>query len=54
MKQARGRPKESDSFKVTSEFREKPDIETLVRALIVIAKQITEKQRQETLGSHGS
>ena len=47
MKQPVGRPKESDSFKVTSEFRDKPDIEALGRALIALAKQITETQNQK-------
>ncbi len=51
MKQSSGRPKESDSFKVRSEFREKPDIEILGRALIAIAKQIAEKQQEKANGS---
>lgn len=46
MKRSQGRPKESDSFRVTSVFRDQPDIETLGRALIATAKQIVEKQRQ--------
>ena len=51
MQRTQGRPKESDSFKVAPEFLEKPDIEMLARALLSIAKQITEKKRQEETNS---
>jgi len=50
-----GRPIASRSMRVTPEFRDKPDIEKLGRALIAIAKSIDEKEtaQKQTLPNNG-
>ncbi len=40
-----GRPLTSNLIRVTPEFREKPDIEKLARALIAIARNMAEKEQ---------
>ena len=43
----RGRPMTSNNVKVTPEFRDKPDIEKLGRALIAVAISIAQKKEAE-------
>ena len=50
-KQKRGRPIQSRNVRITPEFRERPDIEKLGRALIAIAKQIAEKKKAGVAGN---
>ena len=46
-KQTTGRPIASRNIRVIPEFREKPDVEKLGRALIAIAKMMTGKETAE-------
>jgi hypothetical protein len=42
-----GRPIASRSVRVTPEFRDNPDIDKLVRAMIAISKSLAEKKTTE-------
>ena len=51
VKQKRGRTSASRNVRVTPEFKEKPDIEKLARALLTVAQKMAEQERVE--GSKG-
>jgi hypothetical protein len=42
---ARGRAATSRNVHVTPEFRDKPDIEKLAKALLAVAKKLAEKEQ---------
>ena len=42
----RGRPAVSRLVRVTPEFREQPDVEKLVRVLLIIAQKLAAEERE--------